>query len=60
MLAVSRAIGDVALQPYVTCEPEILTHALEADDALLVLASDGVWDVLSNEDVARVVSEYNM
>ena len=50
----------MALQPYVTCEPEILTHALEADDALLVLASDGVWDVLSNEDVARVVSEYNM
>ena len=25
-------------QPYVTCEPEILTHTLEDDDALLVLA----------------------
>ena len=24
VLAVSRAIGDVALQPYVTCEPEII------------------------------------
>lgn len=55
MLAVSRAIGDVALQPYVTCEPELISHKLADEDEYLVLATDGVWDVLSNEQVARLV-----
>jgi protein phosphatase 1L len=26
-------------------------HRLRADDELLVAATDGIWDVLSNEDV---------
>jgi serine/threonine protein phosphatase PrpC len=55
MNSVCRAIGDVSLQPYVTCEPEITSKALSDEDEYVVLASDGVWDVLSNEDVARLV-----
>ena len=39
----SRAIGDVNLQPFVTCEPEILTKKLDSEDEYLVLASDGVF-----------------
>ena len=50
-----RAIGDVALQPYVTCEPEILEKDIGAEDEYLVLASDGVWDVMRNEEVARFI-----
>ena len=58
VLAVSRAIGDVSLQPYVTCEPEIQERELrDDDDAYLVLASDGIWDVLTNSDVATVVKQ---
>ncbi len=45
----------MSLQPYVTCEPDIETRLLTEDDDYLVLASDGVWDVLSNEDVAKIV-----
>ncbi|KDO19430.1 hypothetical protein SPRG_15420 [Saprolegnia parasitica CBS 223.65] len=55
ILAVSRAIGDRMLKPYVIAEPEITEHERCDDDAYLVLASDGVWDVLSNAEVARMV-----
>lgn len=55
VLAVSRAIGDVTLQPYVTCEPEILEKEITVEDEYLVLASDGVWDVMQNEEVGRFV-----
>ena len=58
VLAVSRAIGDVTLQPYVTCEPEIQEkELLDGEDAYLVLASDGIWDVMTNEDAAKVVEQ---
>ena len=55
LLLLCRAIGDVSLQPYVTCEPEIEKKDLTGDDEYLVMASDGVWDVLSNEQVAKLV-----
>eukprot|EP00605_Chrysophyceae_sp_TOSAG23-4_P002007 GSChrysophyteH1.ASY1.ANO1.2221.1 assembled CDS len=58
VLAVSRAIGDIALQPYVTCDPELTMRPLvDGVDLLLLIASDGVWDVLSNEDAARCVMQ---
>ena len=38
-----RAIGDVTLQPYVTCHPEILQRAIGPEDEYLLLASDGLW-----------------
>ena len=58
VLAVSRAIGDVNLQPYVTCEPEIMERELlDDEDCYLVLASDGIWDVLSNNEVSIVVKQ---
>jgi protein phosphatase 1L len=43
VLAVSRAIGDVNLQPYVTCEPEILQKEIGPEDEYLVIASDGIF-----------------
>jgi serine/threonine protein phosphatase PrpC len=41
ILAVSRAIGDISLQPYVTCEPEVVEKDITYEDEYLVLASDG-------------------
>jgi len=54
VLAVSRAIGDRLLKPYVTARPEVRTWSLTQDDATLILATDGVWDVLSNRNVADI------
>ena len=56
VLAVSRAIGDIPLKPYVTCEPEVVEKSMTDDDMFLVIASDGLWDVMSNDDCAKFVS----
>jgi protein phosphatase 1L len=55
VLAVSRAIGDRTLKPYVSATPELAWWECTPQDAALVLACDGLWDVLSNEQVAEVV-----
>lgn len=54
-LAVARAIGDKSLKPYVTSDPEIMTYNKQENDLFMVLASDGVWDVLSNADVGKII-----
>ncbi|KAJ7980808.1 Protein phosphatase 2C [Quillaja saponaria] len=54
MLAMSRAIGDNYLKPYVSCEPEVTIIDRTADDECLILASDGLWDVVSNETACGV------
>jgi protein phosphatase 2C len=48
--------GDRYLKPYVIAEPEVTCTERSGLDECLILASDGLWDVLSNEvvcDVAR-------
>lgn len=48
--------GDKYLKPEVICEPDITITVRTVDDECLILASDGMWDVISNEtasDVAR-------
>lgn len=49
-LAVSRAIGDHCLRPYVIPEPELLMLERSAEDEVLVMASDGLWDVMNNQE----------
>ncbi|PON50754.1 Protein phosphatase 2C [Parasponia andersonii] len=54
VLAMSRAIGDNYLKPYVSCEPEVTIANRTAGDDCLILASDGLWDVVSNETACGV------
>jgi len=56
-LAVSRALGDFHLVPYVCAEPTIDGPVLlEPHIGALVLCCDGVTDVLTDEDIAAVVA----
>lgn len=58
-LAMSRSIGDeVAHRLGVTAEPEITLHPLSNQDRALVLASDGLFDCMSNEEVLVVVKRF--
>ncbi|KAF2311806.1 hypothetical protein GH714_026815 [Hevea brasiliensis] len=57
ILAMSRAIGDKYLKPVVTSEPEITFTKREPEDECLILASDGLWDVLSSELACEVACE---
>lgn len=54
VLAMSRAIGDNYLKPYVIPEPEVTVTERTAEDECLILASDGLWDVVSNETACGV------
>jgi serine/threonine protein phosphatase PrpC len=57
-LAVSRAIGDYDLKPFVTSDPEITEYQIQKKDRYLVLGSDGVYDVLENTALAKLVMDY--
>ncbi|KAL2938009.1 putative protein phosphatase 2C 52 [Bienertia sinuspersici] len=56
-LAMARAFGDFCLKDYgVISVPEFSHRTLTDRDQFIVMASDGVWDVLSNEEVVEAVS----
>ncbi|KAF8412349.1 hypothetical protein HHK36_000311 [Tetracentron sinense] len=54
ILAMSRALGDKYLKPIVISEPEVTVTERTQEDECLILASDGLWDVLSNEMACEV------
>ncbi|KAJ4882230.1 putative protein phosphatase 2C 65 [Raphanus sativus] len=55
-LAMSRAFGDFCLKDYgLLCIPEVFCRKVSRDDEFVVLATDGIWDVLSNEEVVKIV-----
>lgn len=54
-LSVSRAFGDLDAEPYVTNMPDTYVYKIEKNDRFFVLACDGLWDVLSNQDVANFI-----
>eukprot|EP00898_Chlorokybus_atmophyticus_P009232 jgi/Chlat1/939/Chrsp108S01370 len=55
-LAMSRAFGDTVLKPYgLSAEPGMMTRKLTAQDKLVLLYSDGVSDVMTNQDVVDFV-----
>jgi len=54
VLAVARAIGDQYLKKWVIPDPEVQHRELTTEDTALVMATDGVWDVLSNQEVADI------
>lgn len=49
VLAMSRAIGDSYLKPYVIPDPEVTIIDRTDGDECLILASDGLWDMVSND-----------
>ncbi len=54
-LSVSRSFGDLDTQPYVTHIPEIYKLRLNKKDKFLILACDGLWDVMSNQEVVNFI-----
>ncbi|EHK19409.1 uncharacterized protein TRIVIDRAFT_181584 [Trichoderma virens Gv29-8] len=43
--------------PYMTAAPEVTTKKVESSD-FVILASDGLWDVMSNDDAVTCVSRW--
>ncbi|KAK9994736.1 hypothetical protein SO802_024439 [Lithocarpus litseifolius] len=55
VLTTSRSIGDHYLRPYVISKPEVTVTKRSNNDEFLILASDGLWDVISNEVACQIV-----
>jgi serine/threonine protein phosphatase PrpC len=57
-LAMTRSFGDmVATSVGVVSTPEIWEKKISGSDRFLVLASDGVWEFISSEEVVKIVSK---
>ncbi|XP_043704702.1 protein phosphatase 2C 53-like [Telopea speciosissima] len=54
VLAMSRSIGDRYLKPWIIPQPEVKLVPRAKEDECLILASDGLWDVMTNEEVCEV------
>ncbi|KAJ0102220.1 hypothetical protein Patl1_06636 [Pistacia atlantica] len=54
-LAVSRGIGDRHFKQWVIAEPETKALRIKPDCEFLILASDGLWDKVSNQEAVDLV-----
>lgn len=57
-LSVSRAIGDAGDKKYVIGEADVKSIELDGTEDYLVLACDGVWDVVNGEELVECVQQY--
>lgn len=42
----------------VNADPELTDLEFSSDDKFIVMASDGVWEFLNNQDVTRIIYPY--
>ncbi|XP_059631009.1 probable protein phosphatase 2C 2 [Cornus florida] len=54
-LAVSRAVGDLHLKEWIISEPEIKKLPLTSHCEFLIIASDGLWDKVNDQEAVDVV-----
>jgi len=58
-LAMSRSFGDeIASRVGVYSEPEVKIFPFKEEDKFIVIASDGLWEYVSNDEVINIVSAY--
>ncbi|KAK6121066.1 hypothetical protein DH2020_045195 [Rehmannia glutinosa] len=56
-LAMSRAFGDYCVKDFgLISVPEVTQRHITSNDQFLVLATDGVWDVISNQEAVQIIS----
>lgn len=57
-LALSRAIGDRSERPYVSSTVDISHNDIDEElDDFVVIATDGLWDVMSSQEVVTYVHD---
>uniref|UniRef100_A0A1D1YDN2 protein-serine/threonine phosphatase n=1 Tax=Anthurium amnicola TaxID=1678845 RepID=A0A1D1YDN2_9ARAE len=49
-LAVARAFGDHSLKAHLSSEPDVVDEIIDQETEFLILASDGLWKVMTNEE----------
>lgn len=55
----ARSFGDyVASQVGVISDPQVFSHELSDQDKFMVVASDGLWEFITNEEVIEMVAPF--
>ncbi|KAK4409279.1 putative protein phosphatase 2C 58 [Sesamum angolense] len=54
-LAVARAFGDKSLKRHLSSEPDIAVEIIDDDVEFIILASDGLWKVMSNQEAVESI-----
>ncbi|KAH9047866.1 protein serine/threonine phosphatase 2C [Lactarius hengduanensis] len=55
VLAVTRSLGDSSMKEFVVGAPYTTETELTEDDEMLILACDGIWDVLDDQAACELV-----
>lgn len=51
----ARAFGDKSLKMHLSSEPHVVMETIDDDTEFIILASDGLWKVMSNQDAADAI-----
>lgn len=57
-LSVSRVFGDFSAKPHVTYIPESFIYELDPSDEFIIIACDGLWDVMQNNEAVNFVRDH--
>jgi serine/threonine protein phosphatase PrpC len=58
-LAMSRSIGDSIAKKFgVTYEPDLFEYKLIPQDKIIIIATDGLWHVINNEEAISICAKY--
>lgn len=52
--SLTRAFGDAAIKKWVICEPFIKKIVITDNDKYVVIASDGIWDVITDDNCFEI------
>lgn len=56
-LALARAIGDRSERPAISAEPDFTVVNIDSTAQFVLLATDGLWDVMTSKEVVRLVEK---
>ncbi|KAM7276968.1 hypothetical protein ACFE04_018834 [Oxalis oulophora] len=54
-LAVARAFGDKTLKVHLSSDPDVKIVSVDDDAEFIILASDGIWKVMSNQEAVNAI-----
>lgn len=57
-LSVSRSFGDIDNTPYVSHIPDSFCYQLMNDDEFIIMACDGLWDIVQNHDAVNFIRDH--
>jgi len=58
-LSLSRAFGDGDNAPYISQKPDIYYKKITKYTKYIIMACDGLWDVIESESIGKIIKELN-